>query len=272
MKSKIVLFSLMAAVCLLTACAHPAEVEPAADAVATFNPEIAAQYGAVHADEDAVTMFLGLPLYAGWESLLHLALRFSFNLLFCWVVVYFFYYRKSRRRDYFVTFILFNTTMFMVICLMKNVEMSIAMTLGLFAVFGMIRYRTETVPIREMTYLFVITGMAVVNGLAMAVSLAELTLANLLFVFVIFLFEALHFRGIRSTKLVLYERIELIVPERRNELVADLQKRLGFEIDEVEIGHVDFLRDVAFIKVTYKVPDNKATTIDQLTKPNQFVG
>ena len=64
----------------------------------------------------------------------------------------------------------------------------------------------------------------------------------------------------------------VIVPERRDELVADLQKRLGFEIDEVEIGHVDFLRDVAFIKVTYKVPDNRATTIDQLVKPNQFVG
>ena len=257
---------------LMTSCSQPVATPEADDSVAAFNPEIAAQYSAINADEDAVTMFLGLPLYAGWESLLHLALRFSFNLLFCWIVVYFFYYKKSRRRDYFVTFILFNTTMFMVICLMKNVEMSIAMTLGLFAVFGMIRYRTETVPIREMTYLFVITGMAVVNGLAMAVSLAELILANLLFVFVIFLFEALHFKGIRSTKLVLYERIELIVPERRAELIADLEKRLGLSIDEVEVGHVDFLRDVAFVKVTYKVPDNKATTIDQLVKPNQYVG
>ena len=272
MKNKILLLLLPAL--LLAACSRPVPVSEgvAEDAVATFNPDIAAQYGAGASGGDSVTMFLGLPLFAGWESLLHLTLRFAFNLFFCWLIVYFFYYRKSRRRDYFVTFVLFNTTMFMVICLMKNVEMSIALTLGLFAVFGMIRYRTETVPIREMTYLFVITGMAVVNGLAMAVSVAELTLANLLFVFVVFLFESVHFKGTRSTKLVLYERIDLIVPERRDELVADLEKRLGFKIDEVEIGHVDFLRDVAYIKVTYKVPGNRTTTIDQLTKAKQFVG
>ena len=99
-----------------------------------------------------------------------LGIRFALNLLVCWLLVHFFYYKKSRRRDYYFTFMLFSITIFFLIFLMDNVKVQIGFALGLFAIFGMIRYRTETVPIREMTYLFVVVGISVINGLAMTVS------------------------------------------------------------------------------------------------------
>lgn len=235
-----------------------------------FDPSIAEEFGAA-ANPAASFDFLGVPLFDG-TSIAQLILRFVFNFLMCWIVVRFLYYKKSHRRDYFTTFMTFNTTMFLLITLMENVNMQIGLTLGLFAIFGMIRYRTETVPIREMTYLFVITGMAVINGLAMAVSYAELFVANLLFILVIWLVESAKSLKHTSTKLVLYERIELIVPEKRAELIADLEKRIGIKIDNVEVGHVDFLRDVAFIKIYYRLNAGENNTIDTLTKPQQFVG
>lgn len=272
MKKKI--FFLFALCLLLVSCKQQpnvVEAMPAFEAGDAFNPQIAAQYAQAEAG-DGWSTYLGLPLFTGWESLSRLAVRFLFNLLFCWIIVQFFYYRKTRKRDFYLTFMLFNTTMFMIICLMKNVEMSIALTLGLFAVFGMIRYRTETLPHREMTYLFVITGMAVMNGLVMAVSIAELLLANLLFIAVVALFETVHFTKTHSTKLVLYDKIDLIVPERRAELVADLEKRIGIKVKSLEVGHVDFLRDVAYIKVTYVLEKGTSNTIDELTKAKNFVG
>ena len=175
------------------------------------------------------------------QSLTELAIRFFLNLAVCWVIVGLFYYRKSRRRDYYFTFMVFSTAMLMLLYIMGNVEVGVGLTLGLFAIFGVIRYRTETVPIREMTYLFVIIALAAMNGLA------------------------------PLYRVVLYDRIELIVPERRAELVADLEKRLGLKIDNVEIGHVDFLKDAAFIKVFYTLGHGETGSIDQLTRAKDYV-
>ncbi|MBR1631645.1 MAG: DUF4956 domain-containing protein [Paludibacteraceae bacterium] len=199
--------------------------------------------------------FLGVPLFDA-PSLINLAVRFLFNLLVCWLLVHFCYYRKSRRRDYYTTFMLFSSTMFLLIFLMENVSMQIGFTLGLFAIFGMIRYRTETVPIREMTYLFVIIGISVINGLAMTVSYAELLATNLLLLLLTVLFENARFLRHRASKVILYEKIENIRPERRGELIADIEQRTGIKVESLEIGHVDFLRDVAYIKIYYN--DNQA--------------
>ncbi|MBR4755340.1 MAG: DUF4956 domain-containing protein, partial [Bacteroidales bacterium] len=100
------------------------------------------------------------------QSVTELAVRFFLNLLVCWIIIQFFYYRKSRRRDYYFTFMVFSSAMLMLLYMMGNVEVGVGLTLGLFAIFGVIRYRTETVPIREMTYLFVIIALAAMNGLA----------------------------------------------------------------------------------------------------------
>ena len=140
-----------------------------------FDPSIAAEFG----DGASVATFLGAPLFQA-DSLLNLLIRFGFNLLVSWIIVQFFYYKKSRRRDYYVTFMLFSAVMFLLIFLMENVKLGIGLTLGLFAIFGVIRYRTETVPIREMTYLFVIIGTSVINGLALNIPYTDLFVGNLL--------------------------------------------------------------------------------------------
>ena len=100
------------------------------------------------------------------QSVTELAIRFFLNLVVCWIIVQFFYYRKSHRRDYYFTFMVFSSAMLALLYVMGNVSIGVGLTLGLFAIFGVIRYRTETVPIREMTYLFIIIAVAAVNGLA----------------------------------------------------------------------------------------------------------
>ena len=222
------------------------------------------------------------------QSLTELAIRFFLNLAVCWVIVGLFYYRKSRRRDYYFTFMVFSTAMLMLLYIMGNVEVGVGLTLGLFAIFGVIRYRTETVPIREMTYLFVIIAIAAMNGLAPLYRVVGATsdsphyalnwgatlvtvLSNLLVVALIWVLESDKLLHHTSTKLVLYDRIDLIVPERRAELIADLEKRIGVKVDNLEVGHVDFLKDAAFIKVYYTLDKGQSGSIDQLTRAKDFL-
>ncbi|MBR1807793.1 MAG: DUF4956 domain-containing protein [Paludibacteraceae bacterium] len=203
------------------------------------------------------------------ESFVTLPLMFLFNFLVTWVIVYFIYYRVSRRRDYYSTFMLFSSAMFLLLWLMQILDIQTGFVLGLFAIFGMIRYRTETVPIREMTYLFIIIAISVINSLSLkAEDLAwyQLLFANVLFILLTLAFDLWSNRKRMSTKIVLYERIENIVPEKRGELLADLRQRTGLDIQKIEIGHIDFLRDVAYIKVTYPLGKGEDNTIDMITK------
>ena len=159
----------------------------------------------------------------------------------------------------------------LLIFLMESVSIQIGMTLGLFAIFGVIRYRTETVPIREMTYLFIFICVAVINGLALNISYVELLVANTLLVALIMIVEGRRLLRHTSAKLVIYEKIDLITPEKRPEMIADLEKRLGHKVNKVEVGHVDFLRDVAFVKVYYELEPGETNSVEEVTKPNQFV-
>ena len=217
-----------------------------------------------------------------------LGIRFALNLLVCWILVHCFYYRKSRRRDYYFTFMVFSSAMLTLLYIMGNVEVGVGLTLGLFAIFGIIRYRTETVPIREMTYIFVIIALAAVNGLAplfqivgatgpdphyalVPGNIAVLGAVNALVFILIAVLESGLLVKKSTTKLVLYDRIELIVPERREELKADLEKRLGVAIDNLEIGHVDFLKDSAFIKVHYRLGKGESNTVNTVTRAKDYV-
>lgn len=197
-------------------------------------------------------------------------LMFLFNLLITWAIVYGIYYRFGRRRDYYVTFMLFSSAMFLLLWLMQILDIQTGFVLGLFAIFGMIRYRTETVPIREMTYLFIIIAVSIINSLSMkADGLAWylLVLANVLIICLAYGFEIWSNRKRQSKKIILYEKIENIKPENRAALIADLKERTGLDIIDVEIGHIDFLRDVAYINVTYSLEKGKTyNSIDQITK------
>ena len=118
-----------------------------------------------------------------------LLFRFTFNSVVMWIIIHWFYYRKSRRRDYYFTFALISVSIFFLIFLLGSVKMKIGFALGLFAIFGIIRYRTEQMPVREMTYLFVLIAISVINALSTTISLAELFLTNGIFIFCIWFRE-----------------------------------------------------------------------------------
>ncbi|MDR1779751.1 MAG: DUF4956 domain-containing protein [Tannerella sp.] len=228
-----------------------------------IDPEIAAEHAAELAEQGLT--FMGVDVFDATNFWM-LLLRFGVNLLVCWFIIQFFYYRKSRRRDYYFTFMLFSVTIFLLLFLLQSIPMQIGFALGLFAIFGMIRYRTETVQIREMTYLFVIIGISVVNGLSMDVPHTSVVVANILFILAIWALESSRLLRHTSTKIVLYEKIELIKPEKYDELVADLTARTGLDITKIEVGHIDFLRDAAYLKVYYKAATDEINTIDSITK------
>jgi len=228
-----------------------------------YDPQIVAEHAAELAEKGLT--FMGVEVFDPTHFWM-LLLRFAFNLLVCWVIIQFFYYKKSRRKDYYFTFMLFSVTIFSLLFLLQSIPMQIGFALGLFAIFGMIRYRTETVQIREMTYLFVIIGISVVNGLAMEIPYASIIVANILFVIIIWLLESNKFLKHTSTKIVLYEKISLIKAEKYDEMIADLKERTGLNITKAEVGHIDFLRDVAFLKVYYKANSDEINTIDNVTR------
>ncbi len=233
-----------------------------------YDADIAAQFGKT----DSISYLMHN--IADWlgiaEGIVTLPIMFLFNLLMSWILIYFIYYKVSKRKDYYVTFMLFSNAMFLLLWLMQILDIQTGFVLGLFAIFGMIRYRTETVPIREMTYLFIIIAQSVINSLSLkADGLAwhQLLFANITLIVLAGAFELWSARKQRtSTKIILYEKIENIVPERRQELIADLEQRTGLKVLDIEIGHIDFLRDVAYIKLTYPLSKGENNSIDMITK------
>ena len=223
------------------------------------------------------------PTMSTAQSLGELAIRFFLNLLVCGILVHFFYYPKSRRKDYVFTFLTFSSAMLLLLYAMGRVDVGVGLTLGLFAIFGVIRYRTETVPIREMTYLFVIIALAAVNGLAPLYSidavnacyylntgaLALAAAANIITILLILALEVIRPSKADSSKIILYDRLDLILPEKKEELLADIEKRCGVKPVDVEIGNIDLLKDAAYIKVLYK--DDGPRTIGHIIREKQFV-
>lgn len=201
------------------------------------------------------------------EDILLMLAEFAINTVVVWFIVHFLYFPKSRRRDYYFTFMLISVSVFFLIYLLGGVKIHIGFALGLFAIFGIIRYRTESMPVREMTYLFVIIALSVVNALASAPTLGEVFCMNLLFVGAIAAFERIKVKGSMATKLVQYDRIELIKPENRQQLISDLQNRTGLDVVCVEVGGIDFLRDMAVLKIYYR--GNGLSTVGNLLKVNR---
>ncbi len=178
-------------------------------------------------------------------------MRFGFFMLVLWFIVYFLYYRKTHRRDYFFTLVLLSVSIFFLIYLLGSVKVKIGFALGLFAIFGVLRYRTETIPVREMSYMFGVISLSVINALADSLSFVELLLPNVAIAVLIWLFETFVLRKSIGSKLILYDRIELITPDRREELLDDLRKRTGLNITKLSVGSIDFLKDTAILKIEY---------------------
>ena len=228
-----------------------------------YDAEIAALTGS---SGDVGATLLGIPLCDS-ISVMQLGLQFLINLVVCNAIVWLFYYPKSHRKDFSITFMLFSTAVFMLLFFMKSVGVDVSIGLGLFMIFGIMRYRTEMVPIREMTYLFVSIATAVINGINTIND--QLILANLLLIALLAVIEYGIGRKREESKLVCYERIKLIRPEHRGELIADLEQRLGHKVNRVEVGNVDFLRDVAFLKVYYTPAKGEIAMTEPTLKINE---
>ena len=195
-------------------------------------------------------------------------LRFVLCFLVNWVIVNFLYFRKAKRRDFYFTFMIISVAIFFLVYLMMGMDRgkaTMGVGLGLFGIFSIMRYRTDTMPVREMTYLFVVVCLSVVHAMAdsmgvnakgemVGTPLVELLVIDLIVIAAIIVFE--HSLQVQASKLVQYDRIELIKPERREELKADLEQRLGLKVLAVRVGAVDFLRDMAVLRVYYEGNDS----------------
>jgi hypothetical protein len=196
------------------------------------------------------------------DNLMLLIIRFSFNLLVTLILVRVLYYQKARRKDYLFTFLLISTIVFLLCILLESVNLQLGFALGLFAIFGIIRYRTTQIPIKEMTYLFITIGVSVINALSgKDVSVAELVLTNALVVGVTFGLERIWLLKHESSKLVIYEKIELITPEYYNDMLVDLKQRTGLNIHRAEVGKINFLRDTAEVIIYYY--NNEVSNVEQ---------
>lgn len=227
-----------------------------------FNSDIAARFG--DAEEQAVD-FLNIQLFDG-PALGKMLILFGINLLVCWIITHFFYYRKSHKREYYFTYMLFSTAIFFILYQLQNMSVEVGVALGLFGIFSMIRYRTEQLPIREMTYLFVLIAISIINGAGMASSYASFIATNIIFILLVWVLEAAGMSNRKAQKIITYEKIALIKPDRREELLADLRERTGLEIVKVQVGSINFLKDTAFLKVTYLPNDSEPNDIDMVTK------
>ena len=195
-------------------------------------------------------------------------LRFALCYLVNWIIVNFLYFKKAKRRDFFLTFMIISVAIFFLVYLMMGMDRgkaTMGVGLGLFGIFSIMRYRTDAMPVREMTYLFVVVCLSVVHAMAdtlgvnaagvmIGTPLVELLVIDVIVILSIVIFE--RSLKVQASKLVQYDRIDLIKPERREELKADLEARLGLKVVSVRVGAVDFLRDMTVLRVYYEGNDS----------------
>lgn len=182
-----------------------------------------------------------------------LLVAFLINIVSILIVVRGLYYPKCKRGEFFFTYILIAISTFMLIYVLGDVKLKAGIALGLFAIFSIIRYRTEQVAIREMTYLFIIIAISAINGLIVSeLSYGEVLIINALFIISIWLCESKLLISHYSYKVIKYDNVNLITEDKREELIADLEKRTGLKIEKVEVGSIDFLKDAAIVKMYYR--------------------
>lgn len=186
------------------------------------------------------------------EDFSKLLFKFGINFIFLIIIVRLIYYRVKDDKDYVFTYIMFNILTFFICFLLRKVPMEMGFALGLFAVFGILRYRTEAIPIRQMTYLFIVIGISMINALSnKSVSIFEVLFTNGLITLITYLIDRLWFQTIEEKKNIVYEKIELIKPENKQELIKDLKERTGLPVHEVKVDKIDFLKDTAAITIYY---------------------
>lgn len=196
--------------------------------------------------------FFGIELI-NISGFLELVARFIFNTLVVFALIRYLYYPVAKRKEYFFTFMLVSTIVFLIsFSLIKVDKLGIGVALGLFALFGILRFRTRQIPIKEMTYLFLVIGISVINALVtLLTSYVELLFINTMVLLVAWIGEKYLMQSKENSKTIVYEKIELVKPENRVKLIEDLENRTGLKIYRIEIGRINFLRDTARIRIFY---------------------
>ena len=204
-------------------------------------------------------------------SIGHLSIvNFLINTIVVWLMVHFLYYRNSRRRDFYFTFTLLGVAIYFLVFFMIFVledmkgKTGIGIGIGLFGIFSIMRYRTDAMPVREMTYLFSIICLSVINALGCSISFVESLVPNVIMLIAMALCEFLLLNTKERTKLIQYDRIKIIAPEKRAELIKDLEERTGLKINDVTVGSIDFLRDTAILRIYYSGDTEKDEIINAL--------
>lgn len=197
-----------------------------------------------------------------WPSFLELVGRFTLNIAVILILVRWLYYSSTKRKDYLFTYILISSLIFLLCYLLASVKLQIGFALGLFAIFGIIRYRTSSIPIKEMTYLFLTIGVSIINALAdTKTSVAEVLFTNFVIIAITFCMEKMWLLKHELSKIVIYEKIELIKPENHTLLLNDLKERTGIKnIKRVEIGKIDFLKDTCRLQIFFDVTGYQVVT------------
>lgn len=195
------------------------------------------------------TSFYGMDLMS--DDLYKLIIRFFINFFFLTGIIRYVYYAKTPRKSYLFTFYMISIISFLICFALKKFEMEVGMGLGLFAIFGIIRYRTNPMRIREMTYLFIVIGLSVINALSSKLSYAEVFFINGVVWFMVYVMENWWLQSNEADKTITYEKIENIKPENYESLIADLENRTGLVVKRAVIGKIDFLKDTAEVKIYY---------------------
>ena len=186
------------------------------------------------------------------KDFFELLIKALFNFLVIGYIVRYLYYPATKNKDYLFTYLLISLTVFLLCFLLENVKLQLGFALGLFAVFGIIRYRTDPIPIKEMTYLFLVIGISVMNALAnKKISHTELIFANFSLIVLSYVLEKIWLLKHESSKMIFYEKIELIKPNKMSDLIADLKDRTGLNVTRVVVRKIDFLRDTAQLKIFF---------------------
>lgn len=179
-------------------------------------------------------------------------IRLAINLVSVFILIRFIYYPVYKNRENFFTLFIFNLIIFLITFILNKSDMSMGAAFGLFAVFSMLRYRTEGISTKDMTYLFLVIAMGLITALSKG-NWIEISFINLIIIIFTFSLETTVFMKKEVSQNIQYENIEMIKPELRAELLADLENRMGIKINRISIGKIDFLKDTAIIRVYYNV-------------------
>ncbi|MFN0152157.1 MAG: DUF4956 domain-containing protein [bacterium] len=197
----------------------------------------------------------GASMTMNWDDLGKLVARLALDLIFVSIVIRLVYFRINRNREFVFTYYLFNVITLCMCLLLRKVPTELGLALALFGVFGILRYRTEQIRIRDLTYLFIVIGLGLLNGVANKnTSLAELLVVNGVIVSMTAALELRPWKRSEHSTPILYDRLELLRPGREAELMADINTKTGLDAARVEIHRVDLLRDSAEISVYHSNP------------------